>query len=112
MTRSTSGPNNRRTDAVTSGDTNRPAGRGNARTGGRRRAEDAPPEDEVRDDLRDDLADDGTDDDDPTGEAAADAPEERDDSRPRRRSRLDSLYRGNGGIDIVGRSKTWYTVFG
>ena len=52
MTRSTSGPNNRRTDAVTSGDTNRPAGRANDRTGGRRRAEDAPPEDEVRDDLR------------------------------------------------------------
>jgi preprotein translocase subunit SecF len=118
MTRSTSGPNNRRTDAVTSGDTNRPAGRGNGRTGGRRRAEDAPSGDEVRDDLRDDLrndeADDGTDldDDDPTGEAAADAPEEPDDSRPRRRSRLDSLYRGNGGIDIVGRSKTWYAIFG
>ncbi|WP_433037504.1 protein translocase subunit SecF [Actinomycetospora sp. CA-053990] len=122
MTRSTSGPNNRRTDAVTSGDTNRPAGRGNGRAGGRRRAEDAPPGDEVRDDPRDDVrddlgddqADDGTDlDDDPTGEAAADAPEERDDgARPRRRSRLDSLYRGNGGIDIVGRSKTWYAVFG
>ncbi len=112
MTRSTSGPNNRRTDAVTSGDTNRPAGRANGRTGGRRRAEDAPPEDEVRDDLPDDLPDDGADDDDPTGEAAADALEERDDTRSRRRSRLDSLYRGNGGIDIVGRSKTWYTVFG
>ena len=112
MTRSTSGPNNRRTDAVTSGDTNRPAGRANGRTGGRRRAEDAPPEDEVRDDLPGDLPDDGADDDDPTGEAAADALEERDDTRSRRRSRLDSLYRGNGGIDIVGRSKTWYTVFG
>jgi preprotein translocase subunit SecF len=114
MTRSTSGPNNRRTDAVTSGDTNGPAGRGNGRTGGRRRAEDAPPGDEVRDDQRDDQADDGADvDDEPTGEAAADAPEERDEgSRPRRRSRLDSLYRGNGGIDIVGRSKTWYAIFG
>ncbi|GAA4770697.1 protein translocase subunit SecF [Actinomycetospora chibensis] len=118
MTRSTSGPNNRRTDAVTSGDTHGPAGRGNGRASGRRRAEDAPPEDEVRDDLTDDPANDGTDvdgadDDDPTGEAAADAPDERDDSsRPRRRSRLDSLYRGNGGIDIVGRSKTWYAIFG
>jgi preprotein translocase subunit SecF len=29
-----------------------------------------------------------------------------------RRSRLDMLYRGNGGLDIVGRSRTWYLVFG
>ncbi|MDL5158662.1 protein translocase subunit SecF [Actinomycetospora termitidis] len=28
-----------------------------------------------------------------------------------RRSRLDALYEGNGGLDIVGRSKTWYAVF-
>jgi preprotein translocase subunit SecF len=29
-----------------------------------------------------------------------------------RGSRLDMLYRGNGGLDIVGRSRTWYLVFG
>jgi preprotein translocase subunit SecF len=32
--------------------------------------------------------------------------------RTRRPSRLDALYRGNGGLDIVGRSKTWYAIFG
>ncbi|WP_433788254.1 protein translocase subunit SecF [Actinomycetospora sp. CA-101289] len=26
--------------------------------------------------------------------------------------RLDMLYRGNGGLDIVGRSRTWYAIFG
>ena len=83
------------------------------RAGGRRRAQDARPEDDVRDDVADADLDDDDLDGDPTGEAAADAPEDDDTSdRPRRRSRLDSLYRGNGGIDIVGRSKTWYAVFG
>jgi preprotein translocase subunit SecF len=110
MTRPTDGPSNGRSHGPADG-----------RAGGRRRAEDAPPEDETRDDVLEDDLDD-PDDGDPTGEAAADAPEDdapgndgRDDGkdgRPRRRSRLDSLYRGNGGIDIVGRSKTWYAVFG
>lgn len=27
-------------------------------------------------------------------------------------SRLDMLYRGNGGLDIIGRTKTWYLLFG
>ncbi|GAA4861602.1 protein translocase subunit SecF [Actinomycetospora straminea] len=65
---------------------------------------------------RDDLADRG---DDPADDLA-DRDEDVDDTAdataasrtPRRRSRLDALYRGNGGLDIVGRSKTWYAVFG
>lgn len=67
------------------------------------------------DDLdRDDLADrdEDADLDDARDEPVDDTAEAPAAGTPRRRSRLDALYRGNGGLDIVGRSKTWYAVFG
>ncbi len=45
------------------------------------------------------------------GDEAPDAAPTRRSARGRR-SRLDRLYEGNGGLDIVGRSRTWYLVFG
>ncbi|HEY2224393.1 protein translocase subunit SecF [Actinomycetospora sp.] len=69
---------------------------------------DAPEPEDLEDDLAPGDVDDETD-------AATDAP---DDAAPAgrraargRRSRLDVLYEGNGGIDIVGRSRTFYAVF-
>ncbi|WP_433803422.1 protein translocase subunit SecF [Actinomycetospora sp. CA-084318] len=67
--------------------------------------EDALPED---DDLEARDADDVDDADDTPDDGPVDAPA----GRRVRRSRLDALYEGNGGLDIVGRSKTWYAVFG
>ncbi|GAA4826562.1 protein translocase subunit SecF [Actinomycetospora corticicola] len=71
------------------------------RAGGRngRDARDDEPEDLVSDDADLDVDDASDDDVEP-------AP-----ARRVKRSRLDSLYEGNGGLDIVGRSKTWYAVF-
>lgn len=84
----------------------RPTGRG-GRPEGRRAVRDEPV-DEPADEPVDEPADatpDGDDRDD-----IEDAP------GPRRGAEritwLDSLYRGNGGLDIVGRAKTWYAVFG
>jgi preprotein translocase subunit SecF len=62
-------------------------------------------------DLDDDLALDEGD------EADPDTAGPEDDAAPRRagrarRGRLDMLYEGNGGLDIVGRSRRWYAVFG
>jgi preprotein translocase subunit SecF len=70
------------------------------RRAGRR---DAPEPDDPEDELAPDEIDDETD-----ADAAEDVPTGR---RAPRRSRLDRLYEGNGGIDIVGRSKTFYAVF-
>ncbi|MEJ2869174.1 protein translocase subunit SecF [Actinomycetospora sp. OC33-EN08] len=71
------------------------------RAGGRDRGPtDAGDLDEPEDALADDVEPDA--DDEPAAAAG----------RRGRRSRLDSLYEGNGGLDIVGRSKTWYAVFG
>ncbi len=56
----------------------------------------------------DDLAADRTDEDDDV-EVPADAGPTR---RAARNSRLDRLYEGNGGLDIVGNSRRWYAVFG
>ncbi|MCD2195499.1 protein translocase subunit SecF [Actinomycetospora endophytica] len=71
------------------------------------RRDDPEPED-----LEDDLAPGEIDDEDETDVDAPDAdPAPRGSARVKR-SRLDKLYEGNGGIDIVGRSRTWYAVFG
>jgi preprotein translocase subunit SecF len=67
---------------------------------------DAPEPDDLDDDLAPGEIDDRTD-----ADAPADAPTGRRATRDRR-SRLDRLYEGNGGIDIVGRSRRWYAVFG
>jgi preprotein translocase subunit SecF len=91
----------------------RPTGRA-----GRRRAADAPDDDVRADDLPDtDLPDDELPDgpEDALDDEPADGPDGPDsDARPARgrTSRLDSLYRGNGGLDVVGRSRTWYLLFG
>ncbi|HEY2191231.1 MAG TPA: protein translocase subunit SecF [Actinomycetospora sp.] len=77
----------------------RPTGRS-----GRRRDDLA--DADVPDALDDDLAVDEPEDD------AEGAPDEAPARRSVRRSRLDRLYEGNGGIDIVGRSRTWYLLFG
>ncbi|NMO93774.1 protein translocase subunit SecF [Actinomycetospora sp. TBRC 11914] len=76
------------------------------RHSGRRRPDADEPVDAVDDgpEPEDDLVADEPDDD---VEGAA-APTRRS-GRP---SRLDRLYQGNGGIDIVGRSRTWYLLFG
>ncbi|GLZ44462.1 hypothetical protein Acsp06_06470 [Actinomycetospora sp. NBRC 106375] len=94
----------------------RPTGR---RRAGSRTEDTAvgPPVDDERLDAPADDLEDGADPEDPElDEALADADAEADEQstrdRPRRRSRLDMLYRGNGGLDIVGRSKTWYAIFG
>jgi preprotein translocase subunit SecF len=69
------------------------------------RRDDAPEAREPED--LDDLAPDESGDDD------VEAPEEAGRTRrAARTSRLDRLYEGNGGLDIVGRSRTWYAVFG
>ncbi|WP_018331549.1 protein translocase subunit SecF [Actinomycetospora chiangmaiensis] len=49
---------------------------------------------------------------DPDGDAEPDDDVAAPAARRGRRSRLDALYEGNGGLDIIGRSKTWYAVFG
>ncbi|GAA4778145.1 hypothetical protein GCM10023200_08860 [Actinomycetospora chlora] len=95
----------------------RPTGR---RAAGRRRAEDRA--DDRVDELDDEVLDTEDAADDPELDADVDpddAPEDEDAAprrgaarRTRRPSRLDALYRGNGGLDIVGRAKTWYLVFG
>ena len=59
--------------------------------------DDLEPEDAAGDDTGD------------TGDAADAAASPR---GARTGGRLDSLYRGNGGLDIVGRGRTWYAVFG
>jgi preprotein translocase subunit SecF len=65
--------------------------------------------------LPDDL------DDEPVADETVDEPDDAegpDDEATGRRStrtrtsRLDRLYQGNGGLDIVGRSRTWYLLFG
>jgi preprotein translocase subunit SecF len=57
-------------------------------------------------DLDDDLAADEADEDGAAPDAAGPT------RRAPRRSRMDRLYEGNGGLDVVGRSRTWYAVFG
>lgn len=81
--------------------------------GGRRRVEEQTAEtaddrlDEQGDEQGDELLDDAAED--------LEESEDRDEApaRPGKKpSRLDMLYRGNGGLDIVGRARTWYAVFG
>ncbi len=76
------------------------------RAGSRRRddAVDAPEPEDLDDDLALDEADEDAD-----VEAPEDAPPAR---RAPKRGRLDRLYEGNGGLDIVGKSRRWYAVFG
>jgi preprotein translocase subunit SecF len=91
--------------------------RSTGRPGGRRHVEELTGEmADDRDELLDDRdADDAVDaENEENADRAADADEAADGTRPpgKKPSRLDMLYRGNGGLDIVGRSKTWYAVFG
>jgi preprotein translocase subunit SecF len=90
-------------------------------TGSGRRRADARTTDNGTDDRLDDEldaveTDEDTDADEVEAADATDAPRDPDDDRgprrQRRSGRLDMLYRGNGGLDIVGRSRTWYAVFG
>jgi preprotein translocase subunit SecF len=55
----------------------------------------------------DDLALDETEDADAAEPSGAAEPTR----RAAKRGRLDRLYEGNGGLDVVGRSRTWYAVF-
>ena len=101
----------------------RPTGSGGT---GRRRADATRTTDDGTDDRLDDeldaveggdTGDTDVDEVDGTDETeAADGPRDPDDDRgplrQRRSGRLDMLYRGNGGLDIVGRSRTWYAIFG
>jgi len=89
------------------------------RAGGRNADDAREPEGLGDDGLRDDTAfDEAALDDDPALDEAA--PDEDDGGgagarrtdRAARRGRLDRLYEGNGGLDIVGRSRTWYALFG
>ncbi|MDF2979151.1 MAG: protein-export rane protein SecF, partial [Actinomycetospora sp.] len=86
---------------------------------GRRRADATRDTDDRLDDELDpvDGADTDADEIEGADEAdSADGPRDPDDAsgprRQRRSGRLDMLYRGNGGLDIVGRSRTWYAIFG
>ncbi|GLZ53919.1 protein translocase subunit SecF [Actinomycetospora sp. NBRC 106378] len=76
------------------------------RAGGRSGRDAREPRDEEPEDLVPGATDLDADDADPDDEPDPAA------ARQVRRSRLDKLYEGNGGIDVVGRSKTWYAVFG
>jgi preprotein translocase subunit SecF len=81
---------------------------------------DRPDGDEILDDgPQDEPTDEPTDGDsdgrvDSDGDGVSDADRDVRSRRAeaRRGGRLDMLYRGNGGLDIVGRSKTWYAIFG
>ncbi|MFC5062461.1 protein translocase subunit SecF [Actinomycetospora atypica] len=76
------------------------------RAGGRPGRDPEPVEDDrVPDDALDDAGPDDTD------GGPDEAPGQQSPRRGQKRGRLDALYEGNGGIDIVGRSRTWYAVF-
>ena len=77
------------------------------RAGGRRDADAAHEPEDLDDDLALDESDDEPDADEDADGAAGSGPTR----RAPRRSRLDRLYEGNGGLDVVGRSRTWYAVF-
>ncbi len=78
------------------------------------RRTDRPTDDDVLDDAMIDEPADAPSDTDSDGDGVTDADRDVRSRRAqaRRGGRLDMLYRGNGGLDIVGRSKTWYAIFG